>query len=40
MADWPCGGEEFEAAVAFSLGDDGSVRWVTVDLWCTKAGFF
>ena len=32
----PCGGEEFEAAVAFSLGEDGSVRWVTVGLLCQR----
>ncbi|MGW2276280.1 hypothetical protein [Streptomyces yangpuensis] len=31
--------EEFEAAVAFSLGDDGSVRWVTLGLRCIKDGF-
>lgn len=35
----PCGGEEFEAAVAFSLGADGEVRWVTVGLRCTRDGF-
>ncbi|MFE0632125.1 hypothetical protein ACFW3D_34890 [Streptomyces sp. NPDC058864] len=35
----PCGGEEFEAAVAFSLGDDGSVRWVTLGLRCVGDGF-
>ncbi|MFJ8565561.1 hypothetical protein [Streptomyces sp. NPDC093514] len=35
----PCGSEEFEAAVAFSLGGDGSVRWVTVGLRCVKDGF-
>ncbi|QDY78829.1 hypothetical protein [Streptomyces qinzhouensis] len=34
----PCGGEEFEAAVAFSLTDDGSVRWVTIGLRCRKDG--
>ncbi|WP_232247980.1 hypothetical protein [Streptacidiphilus rugosus] len=34
----PCGGEEFEAAVAFSLADDGSVRWVTVGLRCRRDG--
>jgi hypothetical protein len=34
----PCGGEDFEAAVAFSLRDDGEVRWVTVGLCCTKDG--
>ncbi|EFG04993.1 hypothetical protein CRV15_35455 (plasmid) [Streptomyces clavuligerus] len=39
MAGCPCGGEEFEAAVAFSLGDDGSVRWVTVGLRCARDGF-
>ncbi|WP_433467358.1 hypothetical protein [Spirillospora sp. CA-128828] len=35
----PCGGEEFEAAVAFSVRDDGSVRWVTVGLRCRQDGF-
>ncbi|MEU8762338.1 hypothetical protein [Streptomyces sp. NPDC048659] len=35
----PCGTEEFEAAVAFSLGADGSVRWVTVGLRCAGDGF-
>ncbi|MER7171938.1 hypothetical protein [Streptomyces mesophilus] len=38
-AGCPCGGEQFEAAVAFSLGEDGSVRWVTVGLRCLKDGF-
>jgi hypothetical protein len=34
----PCGSEEFETAVAFSLAGDGSVRWVTVGLRCQKDG--
>lgn len=34
----PCGSEEFETAVAFSPGDDGSVRRVTVGLRCRKDG--
>lgn len=38
-AGCPCGGEEFEAAVAFSLGADGTVRWVTVGLRCVLDGF-
>lgn len=38
-AGCPCGSEEFEAAVAFSLGDDGGVRWVTVGLRCVRDGF-
>ncbi|MFD7458842.1 MULTISPECIES: hypothetical protein [unclassified Streptomyces] len=38
-AGCPCGSEEFEAAVAFSLGRGGSVRWVTVGLRCVKDGF-
>ncbi|MFJ3977349.1 hypothetical protein [Streptomyces sp. NPDC090021] len=40
-AGCPCGSEEFEAAVAvaFSLGDGGAVRWVTVGLGCVKDGF-
>ncbi|WP_327289232.1 hypothetical protein [Streptomyces sp. NBC_01198] len=32
----PCGGEEFESALAFSLTPDGSVRWVTLGLRCVK----
>ncbi|MFF3553152.1 hypothetical protein ACWD4V_08440 [Streptomyces tsukubensis] len=35
----PCGSGEFEVAVAFSLGDDGTVRWVTVGLRCAVDGF-
>ncbi|WP_405827897.1 hypothetical protein [Streptomyces sp. NBC_00105] len=35
----PCGKDKFEAAVAFSLGGDGSVRWVTVGLRCIADGF-
>ncbi|MER6916102.1 hypothetical protein ABT354_30900 [Streptomyces sp. NPDC000594] len=38
VAGCPCGGEEFETAVAFSLGRDGSVRWVTIGLRCRKDG--
>lgn len=38
VASCPCGGEEFEAAVAFSLAGDGSVCWVTVGLRCQKDG--
>ncbi|WP_406330601.1 hypothetical protein [Streptomyces sp. NBC_00203] len=38
-AGCPCANEEFEAAVAFSLADDGSVRWVTVGLRCVQDGF-
>ncbi|MEV8362613.1 hypothetical protein [Streptomyces niveus] len=38
-AGCPCGSEEFEAAVAFSLGGDGLVRWVTVGLRCVEDGF-
>lgn len=37
-AGCPCGSEEFEAAVAFRLAADGSVRWVTVGLRCRKDG--
>ena len=37
-AGCPCGSEEFETAVAFSLADDGSVRWVTVGLRCRQDG--
>lgn len=28
--------DEFETTVAFSLADDGPVRWVTVGLRCQK----
>ncbi|MFF2775464.1 hypothetical protein ACFVU3_11190 [Streptomyces sp. NPDC058052] len=38
-AGCPCGGEEFEVGVAFSLGGDGEVRWVTVGLRCVEDGF-
>ncbi|MGW0926793.1 hypothetical protein ACWD3J_48705 [Streptomyces sp. NPDC002755] len=38
-AGCPCGSEEFETAVAFSLADDGSVRWVTLGLQCIKDEF-
>ncbi|MFD8019011.1 hypothetical protein ACFV6G_01100 [Streptomyces lavendulae] len=34
----PCGSEEFESAVAFSLAGDGSVCWVTLGLRCHKDG--
>ncbi|MER5773762.1 hypothetical protein ABT144_05610 [Streptomyces sp. NPDC002039] len=37
-AGCPCGSEEFEIAVAFSLAGDESVRWVTVGLRCQKDG--
>lgn len=37
-AGCPCGGEQFEMAVAFSLTADGSVRWVTVGLRCRLDG--
>lgn len=37
-AGCPCGSEEFETAVAFSLADDGSVRWVTLGLRCRQDG--
>ncbi|MEU1403253.1 hypothetical protein ABZ471_12985 [Streptomyces sp. NPDC005728] len=32
-------GSGVEAAIASSLGDDGSVRWVTVGLRCNRGGF-
>lgn len=38
-AGCPCGGEEFEVAVAFSRAADDSVRWVTVGLRCERDGF-
>ena len=34
----PCGGKEFEVAVAFSHRDDGSLKWVTVGERCTTCG--
>ncbi|MFV2174570.1 hypothetical protein ACFHW2_16980 [Actinomadura sp. LOL_016] len=37
-AGCPCGGEEFEVAVAFSRAADDSVRWVTVGLRCERDG--
>ncbi|MEU9338569.1 hypothetical protein AB0D49_36375 [Streptomyces sp. NPDC048290] len=37
-AGCPCGGEEFEAAVAFSVDGDGAVRWVTLGLRCVADG--
>ncbi|MEO3822014.1 hypothetical protein [Plantactinospora sp. B24E8] len=33
-----CGGEEFAAAVGFSLREDGDVRWVYVGLRCLACG--
>nr|WP_202524340.1 hypothetical protein [Kitasatospora sp. SID7827] len=38
VAECSCGGDEFEAAVAFSLTADGEVRWVTVGLRCERDG--
>jgi hypothetical protein len=38
MASCLCGGEEFEAAVAFSLDGNGSVCWVTLGLRCRMDG--
>lgn len=34
----PCGGEQFEVGVAFSLRDDGSVCWITVGARCVACG--
>jgi hypothetical protein len=34
----PCGGKEFDVAVAFSHRDDGSLRWITVGERCTACG--
>ncbi|CAM3202943.1 hypothetical protein [Stackebrandtia soli] len=31
-----CDGEDFEVAVAFTMGDDGTVRWITIGLRCTR----
>ncbi|RAJ47226.1 hypothetical protein K353_00428 [Kitasatospora sp. SolWspMP-SS2h] len=38
VAECPCGGDEFEAAVAFSLTADGAVRWVAVGPRCQRDG--
>lgn len=37
-ASCPCGGEEFEVGVGFSLRDDGDVRWVYIGGRCTSCG--
>ncbi len=37
-AECPCGGEQFEVGVAFSLRDDGDVRWITVGGRCVACG--
>lgn len=37
-AQCPCRAETFEIAVAFSLREDGDVRWVTVGGRCTACG--
>lgn len=34
----PCGGDEFAAAVGFSLTEDGEVRWISVGLRCLADG--
>ncbi|WP_155856066.1 hypothetical protein [Cellulomonas sp. URHD0024] len=34
----PCGGEQFDVAVGYSLLDDGDVRWVSVALRCQTDG--
>ena len=36
--DCPCGASAFQIAVAFSLRDDGSVKWITVGVRCTSCG--
>ncbi|MFD6280242.1 hypothetical protein ACFWFI_32485 [Streptomyces sp. NPDC060209] len=38
VAECPCGSDEFEVAVAFSLMGDGSVRWVTAGVRCQQDG--
>jgi hypothetical protein len=38
VLECPCGSEEFEVAVAFTLSADGSVRWVTVGARCPEDG--
>src|SRR5215208_7161201 len=37
-AQCPCGEETFELGVAFSLRDDGDVRWITVGARCIACG--
>jgi hypothetical protein len=37
-AQCPCGAEAFELGVAFSLRDDGDVRWITVGGRCVACG--
>lgn len=38
VVDCPCGGEEFEVIVGFSLRGDGEVRWITVGCRCIACG--
>ncbi len=37
-ATCPCGGEDFESAIGFSLIDRGEVRWITVGGRCIACG--
>jgi hypothetical protein len=37
-AQCPCGDEAFEVGVAFSLREDGDVRWITVGGLCVACG--
>jgi len=37
-AECPCGSERFERGVAYSLRDDGNIRWVTVGARCFVCG--
>lgn len=34
----PCGHDQHNVAVGFSLLDDGSIRWVTIAVRCIKCG--
>jgi hypothetical protein len=34
----PCGHEQFDVAVGFSLRDDGEVRWLSIGLRCRSDG--
>jgi len=37
-AECPCGDDAFEVGVAFSLREDGDVRWITVGGRCVACG--
>lgn len=37
-AQCPCGAEVFELGIAFSLRDDGDIRWVSIGARCVACG--